>query len=161
MIQGLPAHSIAFRDAREARRIVRAARSFILRHAGVRTERVCLGNSAVRVRPLPEFDRDNRVGRNAIFHPSLQYGFDIAFLRRLARSELPEEIHARSATAVLHTRDHVQPHEARWRTHILLDAAVVVDDVVRRNGCVAPAVIKNELSAAIAETLQIGVVRIQ
>ena len=91
------------------------------------------GDAAGRVVPLLELHRYNRAWRDALFHPPLQRGFDIAFRRRLAWPELSEEVRTRSAATVLHARHHVQPHEAGWRSHLLVDAAVVVDEVVGGN----------------------------
>src|SRR5260370_22148151 len=73
-------------------------------------------------------------------------------------AKLHEGAWARTAGAVLHSRNHVQAHEAvrRLRPHLLDHAVVVVDAVERGDGRIVPAVIDDELSSASVEGAEIG-----
>src|SRR6185437_2030923 len=147
-------------DAAEARGLARVAGADIGAALRIGAERP-LELDALRRDVVEVMRGDDLVGRDALLHPALERLQHVV----IAVDDLPvgravaEGVDAGAAAAMRHARHHEDAIEVMDVAHLLLDAPIVVEAVLRRDRGVGPAGILDDLAAATLEGAQVGIDR--
>ena len=95
--------------------------------------------------------------RTAPLYPALQYGLDTVLAVGARVWNRAKHRRTSTAAAMLHSRNHVEPHELMGSSiaHFCCDVLVVIDGAERSDVGIAPAMIEDQLAARIFERLEI------
>src|ERR1039457_1347699 len=134
--------------------VIRAPAPLPARDLRIGTKRPRSGHAAGGIRSALVPSGDDLFGRDAVLHPMFQSSAHVVLRVALGRARA-EGVASRAASAVLHAGDHEQANErgAVPGAHFGDHGLVVIDGTLRGNRCIAPTVVKDELSTAILETL--------
>ena len=150
-------HALAFTYTRVVTRFVRAAHAFVASDGWVGTNGPCSGDTCRLSSSRLILRGDDFRGRTASLYPALQYGLDTVLAVGVRVWNRAKHGCTGTASAMLHSRDHVHPHKLTGTSiaYFCRDVLVVIDGAERRDVGIAPAVIEDQLAARIFERLEI------
>src|ERR1700733_10047945 len=143
--------SLALIYTRVIARFIRTAHAFVASDRWVGTN----GPGATRL----ICGGDDFSGRTSFLYPALQCCLDAVLAIGARTWNRADHSRASPASAMLHSRHHVQPHELTRGSiaHFCRDVLVVIDGAERGDIGIAPAVIEDQLAARIFERFEICV----